>query len=70
MKYKTRVLPDLEGLENKVGLLINVLEGNKPMTKGELINILRDIQKTLQRDVDLLDLEIDEVLLRTSPNLI
>ena len=70
MRYKQKVRSSLEGIENKLGVLVNVVEGNKPMSRDHLILALKEIQKDMQRNVELIDLEVDEMLLRNSPNLV
>lgn len=69
MKYKKKVLPSLTGIENRISLLINVIDGNKPMAREEVLKILKESQKHLEKNIELIELEPDDAD-RNGPNLV
>lgn len=69
MKYKSKVLPSLEGVENRLNLLYNVVSGNKPMARADIIKVIAEAQKIVSKNIELIELESDDAD-RRGPNLV
>ncbi len=60
MKYKGKSLSALQTIENRISVLENVLEYNKPISKEDFIKTLHDIKKHVNHVIELIDLEYDD----------
>jgi len=70
MRYKQRVQLFLTGVDNRMASLVNLIENGAPMTREELAIKLKEVHKDIEQISNLVDLERDDVLIATSPNLV
>ena len=57
MKYKERIRENLNAMEVRLGYLKQATEGSKPITPQDAIKMINEIQYSLEKVNELIDLE-------------
>jgi DNA-binding FrmR family transcriptional regulator len=60
MKYKAKALTTLQTIENRLSVLENVIEYNKPMTREDFAVQLGAVKKMVTQVIEMVDLEYDD----------
>jgi hypothetical protein len=56
IEYKERVLENLNGIENKVQIVLEMLEGKRPANQKEAMKLVHDLKQLVENSRNIVDI--------------
>ena len=61
MKYKRKAQSTLQTIENRLEVLGNILEYNKPILREDFVRGMAEVRKLVEQVSEMVDLEYDDI---------